>query len=81
MHRLPQQVAIPLSDLAGVNADADFDRALWIGSVVLLQRMLDRRGGTDRRNSGGEGDEKAIAQGLAYPATERCDLVPHYRCL
>ena len=81
MHRLSEQIAIPLGDLAGMDADADFDRALRVGGVVLVQRTLDRHGGTDRCHIGGEGDEKPVAQGFAYPATERCDLVLHDRCL
>ena len=38
MHRLPEQIAIALGDLAGVDADADLDRAMRIGGVVLAQR-------------------------------------------
>ena len=48
MHGLPEQIAIPLRDLAEMDADADFDSALGVSGVVLVQRMLDRHGGTDR---------------------------------
>ena len=81
MHRLPEQIAIPLGDLAGMDADADFDSALRLGGVVLLQRTLDGDGSMDRCYFGGEGDEEPIAQRFAYPATECCDLVLHDRCL
>jgi hypothetical protein len=81
MHRLPEQIAIPLGDLAGMYADADFDSALRLGGVVLLQRTLDGDGSADRRYFGGEGDEEPIAQRFAYAATECSDLVLHDRCL
>ena len=81
MDRLPEQIAIPLGDFAGVDADADFDSALRVGGVVLVQRTLDGRSGTDRCHIGGKGDEEPVAQGLAYSATKGCDLVLHDRCL
>ncbi len=74
VHRLPEQVAIVLGDLAGVDADADLDGVLRVGGVVLVQRALDGGGGTDRCHGGREGDEEPVAQGLAHPATERRDL-------
>ena len=81
MHRLPEQIAIPLGDLARMDAYADLDRALRLGGVVLLQRTLDGDGGTDRCHVRREGDEEPVAQRLAHPATERGDLLPHDRCL
>ena len=81
VHRLPEQIAIVLGDLAGVDADADLDGVLRVGGVVLVQRALDGGGGTDRCHGGREGDEEPVAQGLAHPATERHDLVAHDRCL
>ena len=77
VHRLPVQVAVALGDLAGVDADAYLDGVLGIGCVVLVQRALDGGGGTDRCHGGREGDEEAVAQGLAHPATELPDLVVH----
>ena len=81
MHRLPEQIAIPLGDLAGVDADADFDSTSRIGGVVLGQRTLDSGSSADRCHIGVERDEESIAQGFAYPATKCCDLVLHDRCL
>ena len=37
VHGLPEQVAVVLGDLAGVDADADLDSALRVGDVVLMQ--------------------------------------------
>jgi len=81
MHRLPEQIAIPLGDLARMDADADFDSALRLCGVVLLQRTLDGDGSMHRCYFGGKGDQEPIAQRFAYPATECCDLVLHDRCL
>jgi hypothetical protein len=72
---------IPLGDLAGMDADANFDSALRLGGVVLLQRTLDGDGSMEGCYFGGERDEEPIAQRFAYAATERCDLVLHDRCL
>src|SRR5829696_7901222 len=38
VHRLPEQIAIPLGGLACMDANADLDRAPRMGGVVLLQR-------------------------------------------
>jgi hypothetical protein len=81
MHCLPEEVAVSLSDLTGVDADTNLDSALRVSGVVLLQRPLDGCGGADCCHIGDEGNEKSIAQGFAYPTTECCDLVLHDRCL
>jgi hypothetical protein len=46
MHGLPAQVAVAFGDLAVVDADADLDGPLRIGSVVLLHGALDAGSGT-----------------------------------
>ena len=61
MHRLPKQIAIPLADLARVDADTNLDSALGVGGVVLLQRSLNGRGGPDCCHIGGEGNKESIA--------------------
>jgi hypothetical protein len=81
MHRLPEQIAIPLGHLAGVDANADFDSALRVGGVVLLHGALDRGGGTYRCHGGRKGNKKPITQGLAHPTTERRDLLMNDRGL
>ena len=48
VHRLTLQIAVALSDRAGVDADADLDCVLRVGGVVLAQCALDGSGGTDR---------------------------------
>jgi hypothetical protein len=81
MHRLPEQIAVALGDLADVDADTDFNDTLRGGGVVLLQRTLNGHSGTDRCNRGREGDEESVAQGFSYAATESRNLVLHDRCL
>ena len=41
VHGLPEQLAVPLGDLADVDPDADLDPAPRVGHVVLLERALD----------------------------------------
>jgi hypothetical protein len=81
MHRLPEQIAIPLGDLAEWTPMRT--STARCGSAVLCSSNA-RWMATARMHRcyfGGKGDQEPIAQRFAYPATECCDLVLHDRCL
>jgi hypothetical protein len=62
VYGLPTQVAIPLGDMAGVDANTDIDGTLRVGGVVFLHCAPNAGGRTDGRHSGREGDEEPVAQ-------------------